>query len=158
MKQREAVFNAVKNVMGEQDGAYDPSKEQRAQIINIVTEGILANEVDFSDQAKAKYDTPEKVKSYTSGMVSNWLRKDKRLNGGETYKPKNPGSRTGSQDEEVKNLKALLKSGTLDSDGEQIVQARLDERIKEIKAEKSKVEINFDALDPELLASLGIQH
>lgn len=158
MKQREAVFQATTNVMGEQDGAYAPSKEQRAQIINIVTEGILANEVDFSDQARAKYDTPEKVKSYTSGMVSNWLRKDKRLNGGVTYKAKNPGSRTGSQDEEVKNLKALLKSNTLDANGEAIVQARLDERIKEIKAEKSKVEINFDALDPALLEALNIQH
>lgn len=156
MKQREAVFNAVTNVMGTQDEAYQPTKEQRAQIIDIVAEGLHNGSVDFSDEAKAKYDTFDKVRGYTSGMVSNWLRKDTRLNGGETYKPKNPGSRTGSQDEEVKNLKLLLKSGQLDSEGEKIVQARLDERIKEIKAAKAQVDINFEALDPALLQSLGI--
>ena len=32
MTQKEAVFQAVKNVCGEQEGAYTPSKEQRAQV------------------------------------------------------------------------------------------------------------------------------
>lgn len=158
MKQREAVFNAVTNVMGEQEGAYTPSTEERAQIISIVTEGLVAGDVAFSDKAKAKYDTPEKVKTYASGLVSNWLRKDENLNGGVKYQPKNPGSRTGSQDEEVKNLKLLLKSGQLDEAGTEMVQARIDSRIKEIKAAKAKVEINFDSIPADLLDSLNIEH
>ncbi len=156
MKQSEAVFSAVMNVMGEQDGAYVPTKEERAQIINIVTEGILQNDVDFSDQARAKYNTDKLVRGYTSGMVSNWLRKDTKLNGGTKYVPANPGSRAGSSDPEVKNLKLLIKSGKLDEGQTEIAQARIDEKVQAIKAEKANVEIDFTAIPSDLLASLGL--
>jgi len=39
-----------------------------------------------------------KLRSYCSGLQSNWLRKDTRLNGGVKYVAKNPGSRAGSTD------------------------------------------------------------
>jgi hypothetical protein len=158
MKQRQAVFQAVINVMGKQDGAYTPTTDQRASIINIVAEGIHRGEVDFSDSAKAKYDTFEKVKSYTSGMVSNWLRKDPELNGGSKYTPKNPGSRTGQTDPEVKQLRLLMKSGQLSHEQAEIVKARLEERLAEIQASKAKdVEIDFSVLPAELREQLGIE-
>jgi hypothetical protein len=157
MKQRQAVFNAVINVMGQQDsGAYQPTTEQRKQIIEIVAEGLASGEVDFSESAQAKYDSPEKIKGYTSGLVSNWLRKDPNLNGGETYRPTNPGSRTGSQDEQVKAIRALIKSGKLDEDGTKLAQAKLDERLDELRAEKNKVEINVDQLPADLREQLGL--
>ena len=157
MKQSEAVYQATLNVMGEQDGAYVPTKEERAQIVSIVAEGISGGDVDFSDAAKLKYNTPAKVKTYTSGMVSNWLRKDTKLNGGTKYIPANPGSRAGMSDPEVKNLKLLIKSGKLDAKQTSIAQARVDEKVQAIKAEKANVEIDFTAIPSDLLASLGLE-
>lgn len=156
MKQREAVFKAVIAVMGEQDGAYNPTTEQRADIISHVAEGLSNGSVDFSESAQAKYNTPEKVRSYTSGLVSNWLRKDPELNGGVKYTPKNPGSRTGSQDPEIKNLKLLIKSGTLSDEQAKIAQDRIDQRVAQIKAEKNKVEIDMDAIPADLREELGL--
>ena len=156
MKQREAVFKAVTSVIGEQDGAYTPTTEQRAEIIDIVAEGLSSGNVDFSESAQAKYNTPEKVRQYTSGLVSNWLRKDESLNGGVKYTPKNPGARTGSQDPGIKNLKLLIKSGQLNEEQTEKAQARIDERVAAIKAEKNKVEIDMDAIPADLREELGL--
>jgi hypothetical protein len=54
-----AVFQAVCSVLDKTsfDSAVELSKEERNNVVNIVTEGILANKVDFSTEAKAKYNT-----------------------------------------------------------------------------------------------------
>lgn len=156
MKQREAVFQAVVSVMGEQEGAYDPTKEEREQIVEIVTQGIMTNEVDFSDGAWEKYNTEAKVRGYVRGMVSNWLRKDPNLNGGEKYVPANPGSRTGFSDPEIKNLK-LLKKTITDSKKLAMIDSRIEARQAEIQAEKAKdIEVDFTTLPDDLLAELGL--
>jgi hypothetical protein len=157
MKQRQAVFNAVINVMGKQDGAYQPTTEQRKQIIAIVSEGLFSGEVDFSESARQKYSTLDSIrKEYANGLVSNWLRRDPNLNGGVTYRPTNPGSRTGSQDDQVKAIRALIKSGKLDAEGTKLAQAKLDERIAELRAEKNKVEVDIDQLPADLREQLGL--
>jgi hypothetical protein len=155
--QRQSVFNAVINVMGEIDGAYTPEKSERESIIDIVTESILEGETTFSEEAHVKYDSPTKVKSYVNGLVSNWLRKDTRLNGGSKYVPKNPGSRTGMQDSTVKALRQLLKTG-LSEDQSSRVQEELEARLAVIRAEKAKdIEIDFDALPEGLVEELGLE-
>ncbi len=164
MKQSEAVYNATHKVFAENGIQFEDgdnvkdviTTELRKQVIGIVTAGIESGDVDFSDSAKAKYDSTEKISGYVAGMVSNWFRKDPKLNGGETYQPKNPGSRAGSQDDQVKALRALLKSGTLDEDGTAMAETALEQRLSEIKAAKTKVEIDVDAL-PESLRHL-VQH
>ena len=151
MKQREAVYNAVIEVMGEQaDMLFEPTAEQRKMIVDRVAEGINEGNVDFSESAVEKYDTEAKVRLYTSGLVSNWLRKDKRLNGDTTYKPANPGSRTGQGDPQLRELRKLLKlhKGTAD---EAKIQSFIDSRVATIKAEKAKdIEIDVDQLPLEL--------
>jgi hypothetical protein len=152
MKQNDAVFQAVCSTLSQDgfDGAVELTKDQRNTVIGMVTQGIMDGVVDFSDEAKVKYDTEAKVKSYTTGMVSNHLRKDKRLNGDTKYEAKNPGSRTGSSDPQLKALKALRSTIT---EAEQL--AAIDEaianRTSEIQATKAKkVEINSDALPEHL--------
>lgn len=167
MKQSEAVFKATMSVLEESGKSFEPghdnikdiiSPEEQKQVVEMVTSWIESGDCAFSDSAQAKYPTTDDKRGYVRGMVNNWYRKGQDLNGGVVYKPKNPGSRVGSQDEEVKNLKLLLKSGQLDAEGEAMVQARIDQRIKEIQAERNQVDIDYDALDPELIASLGIKH
>ena len=155
MKQNDAVFQAVCSVLDSKsfDSAVTLSKEQRDSVVSIVTEGLMSGAVDFSNEAKAKYDTEAKVKSYTTGMVSNHLRKDKRLNGNTKYEIKNPGSRAGSGDDQLKALKTLRSTITDESTLAEIDEA-IASRAAEIQASKAKtVVINPDAI-PEHLRHL----
>src|ERR1017187_1539482 len=94
MNQKEATYNAVVNVVGSFDGACQPTKEQRAQVNAILFEGFRAGTIELDRE----FDDVG-LKAYCSGLQSNWLRKDGRLNGGVKYEAKNPGSRSGSGDE-----------------------------------------------------------
>jgi len=149
MKQNDAVFQAVCSVLGAQsfDSKVLLTKEQKQSVIAIVTEGILAGQVDFSTEAKTNHDTPAKVKSYTGGMVDNHLRKDKRLNGGEKYEIKNPGSRSKS-DPTLRALKTLQSTQEPDSDSWHQIEAAIYDRQMELSKAKT-VEIDLSALPEE---------
>ena len=154
LNQKTAVFNTVCQVLGQDsfDGAVELTKEQRQQVIAIVAEGFYNGEVELSQNAAEKYDTIEKLKGYSNGLVSNWLRKDTRLNGGSKYEAKNPGSRAGSGDTVVRELKRLRSTLT---DPSQIatVDQEIEKRLEAIKVEKAKkVEINADLLPEDLRA------
>lgn len=143
MTQKEAVFQAVTNVCGAQDVAYTPSKEERAQINSILFEGFRSGKIELEKE----YDDSG-LKGYVSGLQSNWLRKDKRLNGGVAYQAKNPGSRAGSTDPQVKAMRLLLSTKT-DAAERAEIQAFIDKRVAEIKPAKS-VTINVADLPAEL--------
>lgn len=141
MTQKEAVFTAVKSVCGEQDGAYTPTKEQRAQVNAILFESFRAGKIELDREYS---DTD--LKGYVSGLQSNWLRKDKRLNGGVSYIAKNPGSRAGSGDASLKAMRALLSTLSTESEKAE-VQGYIDARVNEINASKVKTtKVDFSAL------------
>ena len=146
MNQKEAVFTAVINVCGVQDGAYTPTPEQRKSINAILFEGFKAEKIEM-ETAKSDSD----LKGYVSGLTSNWLRKDKRLNGGTKYEAKNPGSRAGSADPQLKAMRALLSTLTDESERSE-VQGHIDARVSEIAAVKQAKTVDFSAL-PEALRS-----
>jgi len=157
MKQAAAVVNATLEVLGNSFDHSQPilsyiTKAQIEQVVDQVTQGILAGEVEFG--AKDKYDTDAKVRAYTKGMVNNWHRKSLQLNPTK-YEAKNPGSRAGSSDpmvREMKKLKAQLEAAG-DTDTAQEVQAQIDARIAEVKPSKSLPPINESVL-PESLRHL----
>jgi hypothetical protein len=153
--QKQSVFVAVCSVLGEDNvnRLVSLTKEQRAEVIGIVTDDIMSGGTEFSAEAKAKYTTRDDVKGYVNGMVSNWLRKDTRLNGGSKYETKNPGSRAGSGDEVLKNLKAL-KSTLTDESHKAAVDEEIKKRTDELAAAKAKtVTIDLDKI-PEALRHL----
>jgi hypothetical protein len=147
MSQKEAVFKAVTEVCGTSDGAFTPSKDERASVNQILFEGFKAGTIEFSG------DLPEdsKLKGYCSGLTSNWLRKDKRLNGGVAYQAKNPGSRAGSTDPQIKAMRVLLSTQE-DPTKRAEIESFISARLAEIKPAKS-VTINVDDL-PEALRHL----
>ena len=103
ISQKEAVYQAVCNVTGHNgDGAVSITKEQRAQVNGILFEGFRAQTIEL-DREYSDSD----LRGYVSGLQSNWLRKDLRLNGGTKYVAKNPGSRAGSTDKELQAMRAL---------------------------------------------------
>jgi hypothetical protein len=155
--QKEAVYSAVASITSIDNDLVVLSKEERAQVISIVAAGFEASEVAMSEAACIKYlGNPTELKKYTSSLVNNWLRKDTRLNGGAKYVTKNPGSRAGSQDDLIKNLKALRASLSDDDKIAQVDEA-ITARQAEIKATKAPtVEVNFDLIPADLKSKLGL--
>lgn len=151
--QKEAVFHAVTHVVGSvpDSSPVELTREQRAQVNMILFEGFRSGTIELDRE----YSDTE-LKAYVSGLQSNWLRKDKRLNGGVAYVPKNPGSRVGGGDAQLKALRTLQKMQT---DPAKIleIQSFIDKRLAEIKPASTKeVTVNVADLPAELAASLGL--
>jgi hypothetical protein len=166
INQRQAVYAALKTVCEDKgiefvDGqtvANDLSKDIRASVISIVTEGLMNGTVSLKDtegNTEKKADEA-KMKEYTNGLVSNWFRKDTRLNGNTKYEIKNPGSRAGAGDETLKEMKKLHKALTDagDDTNAAVVKAEIDARLATIRQERAKdVDINVELL-PENLRNM----
>ncbi len=148
MSQKEAVFSAVTNVCGVQDGAYEPTKEQRASVNQILFEGFKSGGIEYAGTLPE--DT--KLKSYVSGLQSNWLRKDKRLNGDVQYVAKNPGSRAGSTDPQIKAMRVLLNTQE-DPAKRAEIESFIARRLAEIKPSK---QTTLTAEQIEVLKAAGL--
>ena len=150
MSQKEAVFSAICNVTGHTgEGQVIISKEQRAQVNAVLFEGFRAGTIELD-----KTFSDSDLKSYVSGLQSNWIRKDKRLNGGVQYTAKNPGSRAGSADPQLKAMRALLSTLTDETERNE-VQSHIDARVNAISAEKQAKTVDFSALPADLAAKFG---
>lgn len=164
MNQREAVFDVISTTVDITEG--QPvvlTKEQKATVVAKLMEKFDNGEVEFSDKTKDKYVGDAAVKHYVSGLVSNWLKKDSRLNGGNKYKPATTSTRT--TDETLKTMQALRKQ--LVAAGDDAKVAEVDEAItvhvnstKKAKAKTItktiKPEVDMSAVPAELKTLLGI--
>ena len=155
--QKEAVFTAVSNVLSQngtpivEGEAVEMNKELRAQVNAILFEGFRSGTIELDKTDISDSD----LKGYVSGLQSNWLRKDKRLNGGTQYVAKNPGSRAGSGDAQLKAMRALMTTLTTESEKAE-VQAYIDARVTEINASKAKkVTIDFSVLPADLASKFS---
>jgi len=161
MRQKEAVYSAVAEVLGDITGTVILSKEQRKDVIDAITSGISNGEVEFSDEAKTKYTTEAAIRGYVSGLVNNWLRKDSRLNGNTKYEPKNPGTRAGQGDEQLKAMRALRKTFVISGDTTKLadVDAAIAARVGDIKTTKKAPKtpsVDLSNVPDELKEALGI--
>jgi hypothetical protein len=156
--QKEAVFTAITNVLSEagipvvegQSIETYMTREVRAQVNQILFEGFKTSTVELDREF-----TDSELKAYVSGLQSNWIRKDKRLNGNVSYIAKNPGSRAGSADPQLKAMRALLSTLSIDSEKAE-VQAHINARLSEISVSKAKtVSIDFSALPADLAAKFS---
>lgn len=124
----------------------------KAKVRELVFNGFKEGQIQMSEQAKGKYLSDDvKLKVYVNGLVNNWIKKNPEFNGGQTYKPANPGSRAGSQDEQIKALRQLKKQ-TNDAKALAQIDEAITARLAEIKPQ-AVVEINAEAL-PEHLRHL----
>ena len=151
MNQREAVFTAVVAVKGQPNGKkIELTTDERSKVVGLVCEAFKEGEVAFkeTDANELKMKDEGELKKYVVGLVNNWVRKDKNLNGGEAYVAKNPGSR--ASDPQLKNMQLLLKS-TTDAGKRAKIQKFIDAKVAEITAKKAKVvEIDMDMIPEEL--------
>ena len=140
--QREAVFTAVTSVVGEiHGGAVSLSDKQKEQVHALVFAAFKTGTVELKGTR-----TDEWLRKYIPGLVNNWVRKDRNLNGDMKYTAKHPGIRAGSGDEQMKAMKALLSS-TTDPAARSQIEAEISRRKAELKP---AVVINAAALPASL--------
>lgn len=158
--QRTATVDTILSVINDFGGSYelngvkpvcdvltDKMKEEiRSRLFTM----FRNKEVSYSSDFQPKVDNDTELKKYISGLVNNWIRKAPEFNNGSKYEAKNPGSRQGSQDEQIREMKKLL-STVSDPKQKDMIQAAINERLAEITTKT--VEINVDAL-PESLRHL----
>jgi hypothetical protein len=159
-KQKEAVFSAVSSVLTEagisvtegENFATHLSRELRAQVTNILVEGFNGGTIALDKS----FENDADLRTYCSGLTSNWLRKDPRMNGGVKYVAKNPGSRVGSADPTIKSMRTLLATRTdLTATDRAEIQAAIDSRVAEVRSSK-KTAKSLTADQIELLRSAGL--
>ena len=93
--QKEAVYLAVTGFYGSKfSNGMTHTKEDKAKIVDILVEQFEAGNIEIKS-------AQENVRTYMIGLLNNHLRKDTRLNGGEKYVAKNPGSRAGQSNPQI---------------------------------------------------------
>ena len=155
MTQKEAVFQAVTKIIGSEFkegmdcGAWFKARpEAKAELQAAVLEA-------FNSGACEIKSAQENMNTYVQGLISNHLRKDIRINGGEKYVAANPGSRAGQSDPQIKAMRQLAKTLEEGSAEHTKVVNAINEKLAAIKAEKAKVEINVDDLPEDLKSLVG---
>ena len=164
MSQGLAVYTATVEVLGANGLEFDssvPAAEQvtpatRSQIVDRVVDMFHAGEVAFKDSEanKAKLANETHLRKYVVGLIHNWFKKSRKLNGGIAYIPSKTGVRT--SDTELRELRKLLKSyeeGTSEYDA---IQARMTQRQAELDAAKPKQTADLSKISPELRNLLGL--
>lgn len=139
MTQGEAVFQAVRAVFheGKVPNTTEWTNEQKEKVhqsmLVYFTSGLVNKNSGGTDETA--------LMKYIPGLVNNWVRKDTRLNGGTQYVPKNPGSRTGSGDETLKNLKVLLGMVS-DPSAKAAVQQEINKRVAQLKPAAATLDVS----------------
>lgn len=159
--QKQAVRNAIFSVLEARNISYElngpvaigdvMTADDKSAAREILFTGFRNGEIEYKEGFDSKVNDDTELKKYVSGLLNNWMRKDKELNCGEVYKTKNPGSRAGSADPQIKELRKLLKVTESESD-KKAIQDAITARLAQIKPEKT-VQIDASAL-PEHLRSL----
>lgn len=164
MKQSEAVITTVLAVLTERNVEYVMggeipitdvlTKKDKLDVKSCVLSMFQNKEVGFSNQeVHDRHNATEAtLKKYVDGLCDNHIRKTKDFHCGQAYKIKNPGSRSGNSDPQIKALKALLTQ-TSDTDQTAQINEAITDRQAVIAVEKAKsVVIDVDALPDHLKA------
>lgn len=144
MTQKDAVFSAVSQILASNNVSFTANstnatavlnRELRSQINGVLVQQFLAGNVELSEDAKEKLNDESQLRAYISGLVSNWLRKDPRLNGGTvlatTTSTKSTLSKTIKSDPQLQALRKLHNAQVEPSKRLEI-QAHIDRRIAEL--------------------------
>lgn len=121
MNQKEAVFEAIKQLKPhevDKDAPVTLTKQEKKVVEAKLFDGFRKGRIQYAGEKPSD----DRMQLYISGLVSNWLRKDTRLNGHRRYQPQRPGSRTGvvpvatsvADPDQIEALRAL--TGATDGD------------------------------------------
>lgn len=163
LNQRQGVYIAVMNYLADKNIPFDDgqmpaaaellSSSDRKNVVNIVACGLLSGEISMSLEAKTKRSTPQGTAKYATELVSNWLRKDERLNGGSKPSIKSPVP-TGKGDAELRELQKLRALKMDDAEALEVIDDAISKRRQAIGQAKAKTVVVNANLIPEHLRHL----
>lgn len=88
LSQKEAVYIAIEKVLQATGKTINPDvavvleKKERDQVVSAVVLMFKHNKIELSDSSKTKYMTSDQeLIKYAKSLVTNWMGRDKRLNG-----------------------------------------------------------------------------
>ena len=160
MSQHQSVVFFTKQVLGNRfesgkDVKEYGTKDDKRRVAELIADGMLRNEIELSPEARSKYTGTRDglISKYVMGMVTNWWNKSKELNGGVKYETKNPGTRAGSGDEILRELRELRKHlvSVNNTEGVTKVDQAISDRMSEITPKTREINSN---LIPEHLRDL----
>ena len=149
VSQKEAVFNAIVNVFnnnnvtfvsGSSNALSLMTASMRSEVNQILVDGLTNGTVALSKSGMSSSE----IRAYASGLQSNWLRKDSRLNGGTASSVSVSSSRSATvkstrslskieKDTQIKSLRSLLKIKTDPSEIAEI-ESFINKRINELSS------------------------
>jgi len=165
MNQKEATISTILSVFEDRGYSYELSgptavsevltDADKATVRETLFTMFRDGDVSYKPEFQAKVDNDAELKKYISGLLNNWIRKEKTFNSGQSYVAKNPGSRAHSSDEQMKELKKLFTQVSAEGDEDTIAQvtAAIEARKAEIKPKAAIKPINVEVL-PEALRHL----
>jgi len=151
MKQVQSVVVITKAVL---DNRFMPSQpiltyiqdSEREEIARRVCTGIRNGEIYVKDSKRQKYSTDKELRKYVIGMINNWFKKSKELNGGVDHKAIHSGSRSFPSDpviREMRKLRSQLNEAG-DTDSVATIDEQIELRIEELKSKKQiKVDVSM---------------
>ena len=155
MSQKDAVYKAVCLVKNNKiEGRVRLTEHEKMTVTMLMIDFFREGNVRFSNRYsnQEKMTNTNRLMRYTVGLVTNWVAKDKRLNGGEEHVPT-----PRSADPQLKNLYLLKKASANDPDKLAKIEKFIAKRKAEIAAEKVKtVEIDMSAIPDELKVELDV--
>jgi len=165
LNQKEATYNAIINAIDNAGVSFEDgdvakdvlTTEMRSEVRETLFTQFRNEEISYGEGFETKLNDDTELKKYIAGLVSNWVKKDKRLNGNVQYQIQNPGSRAGQGDDTIKALRSLIKQLAATGNEDGLVEAKeaLSARQAELSAAKAvkSTPINVDAI-PEALRYL----
>jgi len=147
MKQFQSVVAITKAVL---DNRFMPNEPilnyinpiDREEIARRVCNGIRNKEIYVKDSKRQKYSTDKELRKYVIGMINNWFKKSKELNGGVDAKATQT-SRPFPSDPAIREMRKLRSQ--LETAGDTDSVAAIDEQIKlRIEELNAKKEIKID--------------
>jgi hypothetical protein len=152
IKQKDAVYAAFQ--AGREQGLEGNSLRDFA--VEQVKVGLMSGEVAHSE---GQFADEKKAQTYARSLVSNWAKKDERLNGGAKYVPT---TRRGPQvkDDELKKLNEALKSLRVHDSGNMALISQIEQRMaarkQSLQAEKAGAKVQTLEETMAALEGLGI--
>lgn len=155
--QKEAVYRATQVVLKRHHLEFEDGQdireamgkdrgELRREIRDLVFEAMQAGRVNFGDRPsnEDRRTNDAEMMRYATSLVSNWFRKDKRLNGGQRYVPSRsrdgrPSRHRAQGDERIARLRAALEIAE-DNELRDKLQEAIDEREDEVSFEHDLAE------------------
>lgn len=168
MNQKDAVFSAVVEVLGgEPTSAVELTNEEKTQVTDILVSKFQSGEVEFAEGSRDKYTTEQAIKAYSRGVLSNYLRRDTRLNGGTKHVPAVTKGPRVPKDEQLEAMKNLKKKLEIEGNAEGIteVEESIMLRTQQLTSAKTEaktkpkakaVSVDLSVIPPELRSSLNL--